>query len=338
MKKNKKDIYEPRFNVKPYEYPDLMNYRTAIRTSRWHVEEFDFGEDIQDYHTVLNNSERNCIKNTMLAISQIEAASVKRFWGDIGSIFPKPEIEMVGATFSENEVTHFESYSMFIEKLGLNEEFNKLIDNPVIAGRVNYLEKYLKNSGENKKQFQALKLTLFALFVENVSLFGQFLVVKSFRKHNNVLKSMDNVVLATQNDELVHAQFGIELLRIVKEENPEWFDDAFYHKIELACKKAYLAEEKIIDWIFEKGDLDYITAHDTKEFLKRRFNSSMKDIGVKPVFEEDLESKKVTKWFDEEIEGYIRNDFFNTKSRNYNKVSVSKKDIITAIKRIENEG
>lgn len=337
MTKKPFDIFEYRFRFKPFEYPSLIDYREAINDSRWHAKEFDFGEDIQDFKTKLNPKQQNCIKNTMLAISQVEAASVKNFWGDIGKIFPKPEIEIVGATFAENEVVHSESYSMLLELLGFNEEFDKLIDNPVIAGRVNYLTKYLKNSGENKKQFQVLKLALFSLFVENVSLFGQFLIIKSFRKKENLLKSIDNVVLSTQNDELVHAQFGIELINIVKKENPEWFNEDFYHKITLACKKAYKAECDIIDWIFEKGDLTFITAQDVKEFLKRRFNSSLVEIGGEPVFEECKDSKTKTKWFDEEIEGYIRNDFFNTKSRNYNRVKIAKEKVVIAIRKINNE-
>lgn len=332
-----KDIFKERINFKPYEYPELIKYRTAIRTSRWHVEEFDFGEDIQDFNTSLSLKERNAVKNTMLAISQIESASVKTFWADIGKIFPKPEIAMVGITFAENEIIHSESYSELLEVLGFNNEFKKLLKNDVILGRVNYLTKYLRGSGDNIKEFDVLKLTLFSLFVENVSLFGQFLIIKSFRKHKNLLKSIDNVVLSTQNDELVHAQFGIELIKIVKKENKDWFNEDFYNKIYRACKKAYDAEEKIIDWIFEKGELDFISSYDVKEFLKRRFNSSLMEIGGVPIFEEDLESKKVTKWFDEEIEGYIRNDFFNTKSRNYNKILVSTNHITNAINRINSE-
>lgn len=331
------DIYEHRVKLRPYEFPELLKYRDAIRTSRWHFEEFDFGEDVQDFHTTLNNKERNTIKNAMLAISQIEAEGVKTFWSKVYDMFPKPEISAVGVTFAENEQTHSESYSELLNVLGLNDEFEKLLNNPVISGRVNYLTKYLRNSGENAKQFYALKLALFTLFVENVSLFGQFLIIKSFRKHKNLLKSIDNVVLSTQSDELVHAQFGIHLLSIVKEQNPEWFNEDFYHKIELACKKAYDAEEGIVNWIFEKGDLDFISAYDVKEFIKRRFNSSLKDIGGKPIFEEDVESKKRTGWFDEEIYAYIRNDFFNTKSRNYNKVTVTTNHIKKAIATIKNE-
>lgn len=331
------DIFEKRLKFRPYEYPELIAFRTAIRTSRWHVEEFDFGEDIQDFHTALSRKEKNCIKNAMLAISQIEAESVKTFWAKIGDIFPKPEIAMVGITFAENEIIHSESYAELLNVLGFNDEFEKLLKNPVIEGRVNYLTKYLKNSGENAKQFETLKVALFSLFVENVSLFGQFLIIKSFRKHKNLLKSIDNVVLATQMDESIHAQFGITLLNIVKRENPDWFDEEFYHKIELACKKAYKAEAEIVDWIFEKGDLSFISAYDTKEFIKSRFNSSLREIGGKDVFEEDSESKKITKWFDEESDGYIRNDFFNTKSRNYNKINVTKNHIKTAIEKISNE-
>lgn len=333
----KRDIYKHRVTLRPYEYPELIKYRTAIRTSRWHVEEFDFGEDVQDFNVVLSDKERNAVKNAMLAISQIEAEGVKSFWSKAYDMFPKPEVSAVGVSFAENEQTHTESYSELLNVLGLNDEFAKLLKNPVISGRVNYLTKYLRNSGENVRQFYALKTALFSLFVENVSLFGQFLLIKSFRKHKNVLKSIDNVVLSTQNDEIVHAQFGMNLIAIIKEENPDWFNEDFYHKLELACKKAYVAEEGIVNWMFEKGDLDFITAYDVKEFLKRRFNQSLIDIGGKAIFEEDEKSKLKTEWFDEEIDAYIRNDFFVTKSRNYNKINVTKKHINNAIEKINNE-
>lgn len=336
--KQKRNIFEKRVRCKPYEYPELMDFRTAIRTSRWHVDEFDFGEDIQDFHIHLNDKERNVIKNTMLAISQIEVESVKTFWSNISEWLPKPEIAMVGTTFGENEIVHFENYSQLLELLGFNNEFEKLLENDVITGRINYLSKYLRGSGDNVNEFNTLRLALFSLFVENVSLFGQFLIMKSFRKEKNLLKSIDNVVLSTQKDELLHGQFGVELLKIIKEENPDWFNEEFYSKIKRACKKAYDAEVGIVDWIFEKGDLDFITAHDVREFLKRRFNQSLKDIGTDPIFLDlDEESAKKTIWFDEEIVGYVRNDFFNTMSSNYNKIPVLTKDITNAIKRFKQD-
>lgn len=326
-------IFDKRVEFKPYEYGFILEFREAIKKTPWHAKEYDFGEDVQDFHTKLNDKEQNIIKNAMLAISQVEAESVKTFWAKIGDWLPKPEVAMVGMTFAENEVTHSESYSLLLEILGFNDEFKKLLTNEVISNRINYLSKYLRRSGENVDQFNTLRLTLFSLFVENVSLFGQFLIIKSFRKNTNYLKSIDNVVLSTQKDELVHAEFGIELLRIIKEENPDWFNADFYKKIERACLKAFEAECNIVDWIFEKGDLDFIGAHDVKEFLKRRFNDSLVSIGGEVLFKDlDEESAKRTYWFDEEIVGYVRNDFFVTKSSNYSDRNITEEEIYNGIK------
>ena len=98
--KRKPNIFEKRINLKPYEYPDLYEYVAAIRHSYWIHSEFNFTSDIQDFKTKLTDKERSAIKNTMLAISQIEVA-VKSFWGDIYQKIPKPEVGSVGATFGE---------------------------------------------------------------------------------------------------------------------------------------------------------------------------------------------------------------------------------------------
>ena len=46
--KNKPDIFKKRVNLKPYEYPQLVEYVDAIRHSYWVHTEFNFTSDIQD--------------------------------------------------------------------------------------------------------------------------------------------------------------------------------------------------------------------------------------------------------------------------------------------------
>jgi ribonucleoside-diphosphate reductase beta chain len=84
-----------------------------------------------------------------------------------------------------------------------------LLQNPVIQGRVDYLTKYLKGAADNSNENYTLTLTLFSIFIENVSLFSQFVVIKSFNKYMNVLKDIDNVVQATQKEEVIHALLGL---------------------------------------------------------------------------------------------------------------------------------
>jgi ribonucleoside-diphosphate reductase beta chain len=314
----KTNIFEKRINLKPYEYPALNDYVDAIRHSYWIHSEFNFTSDIQDFKTRLTPIEQNAIKNTMLAISQIEVA-VKSFWGDIYNKMPKPEIGSVGATFAESEVRHHDAYSHLLEILGLNNEFKDLKKKPVIMRRVHYLETALKNAkSENNKDY-AESVLLFSLFIEHVSLFSQFLIIMAFNKHKNMLKGVSNVVEATSKEEQIHGDFGIDIIKIIKEENPTWFDADHDELIKNLCKEAFDSESDIVDWIFEEGELDFLPKDVINEFIKNRFNNSLESIGIEKVFEVNDDLIKQTEWFDDEIIGTKHGDFFVKRSINYSK-------------------
>jgi ribonucleoside-diphosphate reductase beta chain len=245
--------------------------------------------------------------------------SVKKFWTKLGDRFPKPEFEQVGVTFGESEVRHADAYSHLLEVLNLNGDFEILLDNPVIKGRVDYLTKYLRGAADNSNENYALVLTLFSIFIENISLFSQFAVIKSFNKYTNSLKDIDNVVQATQKEEVIHAMLGVCILNHIKAEHPEWFNDSFYDKIYRASRKAFEAESEIIDWIFEAGELSFLSKHTLKEYIKHRFNTSVKMIGGEPVFEVEQAEVDKLKWFEDEIYAEVNTDFFHKKPVTYSK-------------------
>lgn len=321
-KMRERDIFAKRGNLKPYEYPELYDYVDAIRHSYWVHTEFNYTSDVQDFHINVNDAERNAIKNSMLAIAQIEVA-VKTFWGDIYKKLPKPEIGAVGATFAESEVRHTDAYSHLLEILGLNEEFTKIKDIPVIQQRMDYLEKVIDLSRTQENRQYSHAIMLFALFVEHVSLFSQFLVMMSFNKYRNLFKGISNAVEATSKEEQIHGLFGIDVINIIKKEHPEWFDDATKKAIITACEEAYASEEKIVDWIYEAGDLDFMPASNVKEFIKHRFNNSLVAIGIPRIFDVNEVLLEETDWFDNEVIATKHVDFFNKRSINYNKRSSS---------------
>ena len=316
------DIFEKRINLKPYEYPHLYEYVPAIRHSYWIHSEFNFTSDIQDFKIQLTDSERSAIKNTMLAISQIEVA-VKSFWGDIYHRIPKPEIGSVGSTFAESEVRHADAYSHLLEILGLNSEFKELKKKPAIMKRVRYLETALKNSKSDDNREYAESILLFSLFIEHVSLFSQFLIIMAFNKHKNMLKGISNVVEATSKEEQIHGDFGIDLIKILKKENPDWFTKNYHESIQQMCKDAFEAESEVVDWIFENGELDFLPKAVVNEFLKNRFNNSLESIGIEKVFDVDQGLVSETEWFDDEIIGTKHGDFFVKRSINYSKKTQS---------------
>ena len=145
----------------------------------------------------------------------------------------------------------------------------------------------------------------------------------AFNKHKNMLKGISNVVEATSKEEQIHGDFGIDLIKIIKHENPQWFDDEYEYKIQNMCKTAYESESAIIDWIFEKGELDFLPKNQIKEFIKDRFNKSLESIGVKKIFATNTNLISETEWFNDEIIGTKHVDFFVKRSINYRKKTQS---------------
>lgn len=314
----KPDLFKFRLNLKPYEYPSLAEYKEAIQHSYWLHTEFNYTSDIHDFKVNVNDKERNAIKNAMLAIAQVEV-SVKTFWGDLYHRMPKPEIGSVGYTFAESEVRHHDAYSHLLEILGLNDEFLKIKDIKPLMQRVDYLTKsnVLAKTGSNKDY--TLALLLFSLFIEHVSLFSQFLIIMSFNKYKNLFKGMSNAIEATSKEEQIHGLFGIELINVIREEKPEWFNSSMEEKVYEACRHAYESEEIVIDWIYEKGDLDFMPKRIVKEFVKNRLNNSLESVGYKRIFDVDLKAIEYTDWFDDEVVATKHVDFFTKRSINYSK-------------------
>lgn len=185
--------------------------------------------------------------------------------------------------------------------------------------RVHYLETALKNSKSENIQDYAESVLLFSLFIEHVSLFSQFLIIMAFNKHKNMLKGISNVVEATSKEEQIHGDFGIDVIKIIKKENPKWFGEEYDEKIQKICKEAFNAESDIVDWIFEDGELDFLPKDVVNEFIKNRFNNSLESIGIGKVFEVDEKLLAETEWFDDEIIGTKHGDFFVKRSINYSK-------------------
>jgi len=311
-------LFDARESIIPYEYPELIKFKEAIEHSYWLVTEFNFTSDIQDYKKGITEVERAVIKKSMLAISQIEV-SVKTFWSDLYKRMPKSEIGSVGAVFSSSEVRHMDAYSKLLTILGLQDSFDGLLEVPAIRGRIDYLKKYLDGKRSKDDRIFTKSLILFSLFVEYVSLFSQFYIMMSFNKEKNLFKGISNVVEATSKEEEIHGNFGAHLVKILRKEYPHWFDDQMEDMITSAAKKAFEAESKILDWIFEDGEPDFLSKDLLKNFIKNRFNKSMISVGYNPIFEIDKELIEKTKWFDVELSSTKEGDFFYKRQIDYAK-------------------
>ena len=310
------DIFEKRDVIQPYEYPQLLKYVNAIHESFWTPDHFTYDRDVNDFLNKISETERTILKRTMLAIGVVEN-KVKTFWARIDLRMPKTEIADVGHTFAGNEVIHKMTYEKLLNLLGLGQEFSKVSEVQCMQGRAEYLGKYLQGVYSKSNREFTKSLILFTLLVENASLFSQFLIVSSFKKYNNLFSNFNSVISATAREETIHAQFGIDLINIIRKENPDWFDEAMENKVKRNIDKAFVAECGVLDWIFEEGELDFLPKESIVEYLKYRFNDSLTKMGYDKMYEVDEELIKPTEFLEVQLLASSSFDFFNEKSTDY---------------------
>lgn len=311
-------IFNKRINYKPFEYPEVLEFTNAINQSFWVHSEIDFTADIQDFHSHLTPHEQETVKRSLLAIAQIEV-NVKTFWGDLYLHLPKPEFNGLGSTFAECEFRHSEAYSRLLEVLGYNNEFEKVIDIPVIAKRIQYLSNALKNSKSDNKKDYLKSLILFTILIENVSLFSQFAIILSFTRFKGVMKNVSNIIAWTSIDEQIHANGGIYIINKIREEFPDYFDAETIQEINEIVLHSINIEAEILDWIFEFGELDTISKENLLNFMKFRIDESLQKINLSKLFFISEENYQPMIWFEEEIFANSLDDFFAKRPVEYTK-------------------
>lgn len=309
-------LFRERKAFRPFEYPSLYEFAEAIHKSFWTFRHFNYDADVQNFKVDLTEQEKTTVARAMLAIGQVEVA-VKTFWAKIGDYLPKPEIQAVGAVFSDSEVRHADAYTHLLEILGLNEEFSKIDQHKPLANRRDHLTKKLSPS-DSREGFM-LKVLLFSTFVENVSLFSQFLIMQAFDKETNRMCGLANAIEATSKEEDIHFQFGIELINTIKQEHPELWTDSLVDEVIHEANEALNAEYILVDWIFDNQDLEFITREDVKKFITKRMQDSLKELGIhwNPLVYQG--GSKFDKWFEQERVIPMNTDFFAKKVTDYSK-------------------
>lgn len=134
---------------------------------------------------------------------------------------------------------------------------------------------------------------------------------------------MSNGIEASSKEEDLHANFGAEVINIIRSEYPDLISaDEEQTLIDLS-KVALENEWEILDWIFSQGDIEYIKKEVVKNYIAYRMNKGLKAINIDYKFPVDTELLKESQWFEDEIMVSKHTDFFDKRSTNYTKRSKS---------------
>ena len=308
-------LFDNRIAYKPFEYPEYYTEGWLKQAQAfWLHTEIPMSGDVKDWNEKLTDSEKNLVGNILLGFAQTECA-VSDYWTQkVVGWFPKHEIQQMAMMFGSQETIHAVAYSYLNETLGL-EDFEAFLHEPATADRFDNLVSY---DGTDPIGI-AKSLAVFSAFAEGVSLYSAFAVLYSFQMRN-LLKGIGQQMKWSVRDESLHSKMGCRLFNHMCEEK-ELLRKACKPHILEAAEVMIELEEKYIDKMFEMGDLENLKADDLKQFIKKRTNEKLVELGYTGIFKYDEEKAKNLDWFYHLTGGHTHTDFFAIRSTDYSKAN-----------------
>jgi len=311
-------LFDERIAYKPFEYPEYYTEGWLKQAQAfWLHTEIPMSGDVKDWNEKLTPEEKSLVGNILLGFAQTECA-VSDYWTQkVVGWFPKHEIQQMAMMFGSQETIHAVAYSYLNETLGL-EDFEAFLQDEATMERFDNLVSY---DGNNKTRI-ARSLAIFSAFAEGVSLYSAFAVLYSFQLRN-LLKGIGQQMKWSVRDESLHSKMGCRLFRHMCEEDKSLLEDCRKDIID-AATAMLKAEEKYIDRMFEAGDVEGIKAYDLKQFIRKRLNEKLQELGYFDLglyFEFNEEAASNLDWFYHLTGGHTHTDFFAVRPTDYSKAN-----------------
>ena len=311
-------LFDERVAYKPFEYPEYFTEGWMKQAQAfWLHTEIPMSGDVKDWTEKLTDKEKSLVGNILLGFAQTECA-VSDYWTQkVVGWFPKHEIQQMAMMFGSQETIHAVAYSYLNETLGL-EDFKAFLHEPATAKRFENLVAYEGNSPRGI----ASSLAIFSAFAEGVSLYSAFAVLYSFQMRN-LLKGIGQQMKWSVRDESLHSKMGCRLFRHMCEENNQLLNLCRSDVIKAAEEMVQL-EAMYIEKMFEAGEIEGISSYDLINFIKKRTNEKLVELGYVDLgsyFPYNQKAADNLDWFYHLTGGVTHTDFFAMRPTDYSKAN-----------------
>ena len=299
------------------EYPEFSDLADQQMHTFWPWDEPEVENDIQDVRVHMTEAEQHGLITVLKLFTLYEMFAGDDYWaGFVMDKFKRPEIQRMASLFSAVEFnSHAPFYNKINELLYLDTEefYSDAVQDPVMKDRMDFINKYVSNTED-------IPLSLGAFsFIEGAVLYSSFAFIKHFQAQEcgkDKIKNICRGINLSVADENTHAVGSALLYRHLYNDLSK-DEQIRYDEQMIGIAEAVQDHEfAIIDRIFEKGEIQGITAQQMKDFVKHRVQLCLSNLGVVVYTEEELDNFVAT-WFYTNINSVQFHDFFTGSGSEY---------------------
>jgi ribonucleoside-diphosphate reductase beta chain len=274
------NILDPGFELtlRPMKYPQFYEmYRSAIRNT-WTVEEVDFSLDTSDLKSKMSDADRHLIHRLVAFFATGDTIVSNNLVLNLYQHINSPEARMYLSRQLYEEALHVQFYLTLLdtyipEPSERNKAFAAIESIPSIAAKGEFCFKWIDSiqnlnrleTREHRRQF-LLNLICFAACIEGLFFFAAFAYVYYLRSRGLLhgLASGTNWVF---RDESGHMAFAFEVVRTVREQEPDLFDDEMRMQVEAMLEDAIACETLFAQDVLS-GGVAGLSVTDMRQYLE----------------------------------------------------------------------
>jgi len=273
-------ILDPGYDLtlRPMKYPVFYDmYRDAIKNT-WTVEEVDFSTDLVDLEKRILPAERHLVSRLVAFFATGDSIVSNNLVLSLYKHINSPEARMYLSRQLYEEALHVQFYLTLLDSYipdhaEREQAFAAIHNIPSIARKAEFCFRWMDSvesmdkceTDEQKRKF-LLNLICFAACIEGLFFFAAFAYVYFLRSKGllNGLASGTNWVF---RDESGHMGFAFEVVRTVREEQPDLFDDRMAQDVTQMIEEAVGCELQFAEDLLG-GGIPGLSLADMRQYLE----------------------------------------------------------------------
>jgi ribonucleoside-diphosphate reductase beta chain len=259
-------LLDPGFDLtlRPMRYPKFYEmYRGAIKNT-WSVEEIDFQIDLTHLQRRMSAADRHLIQRLVAFFATGDSIVANNLVLNLYRHINAPEARMYLSRQLFEEALHVQFYLTLLDNYLPDVEERArafaAVDNiPSIRQKAAFCQRWIDSiaslertdSVAAKRQF-LLNLTCFAACIEGLFFFGAFAYVY-FLRSRGLLPGLASGTNWVFRDESAHMTFAFEVLRTVRQEEPDLFDATWAADVTRMMEEAVECESAFAEDVLSGG-------------------------------------------------------------------------------------
>jgi ribonucleoside-diphosphate reductase beta chain len=303
-------------------YPQMYDLYQTLLGNFWKAQEINMQDDIKQWD-MLSAAEKDVFLriNTQLAsLDSLQTPTMTQ----VMDYVTDSSFKAIFAVIAQQEAVHNESYSYILSSLvPLSEQkarFNQAKSDPIVQKRNQLILQAYESFRENPTPQHLFQLAVNSINLEGIYFYAGFAFFYHLARQQKMLKT-STMISYIQRDEMQHAYFIAQFIRILLTENPELNHQENIDYVYTAIGQAVELEKEWAAFILK--DITGIDLDEYDDYTEYLANKRLRQLGLANLYVERTNPMPWIQVFSDEMMNGTKSDFFEQKSRTYAKVTQS---------------